>query len=176
MVDVTQHRGLLREGTNVLAIHALNAQKDDPDMFFSTRLVAGKPEQPIALTESAVINVCVFLDGEWSPIAEREFRVSSPASRDDVRISEVHYHPRQPSAAEIAAGIIDGDEFEFLEIVNVSDHAIDLSLVRLSMQTTEMGEEGVEFDFADSAIRELSPGARVVVVENQEAFVLRYGP
>ena len=43
-------------------------------------------------------------DGSWSPMSEARFVTSVPADASNLRISEVHYHPADLSAAEIAAG------------------------------------------------------------------------
>ena len=63
------------------------------------------------------------------------------------------------------------DEFEFIELVNVGDAAIDLTNVELVRRASG----GVEFRFADADIQELWPGERVLVVEDVAAFAQRYG-
>ena len=91
---------LLQDGENLLAIHALNAHPNDPDMLVSPRLVGHFASQPIALAESAVVQARTYLDGVWSALARAEFQLSVPATADDVRISEVHFHPRTADAGE----------------------------------------------------------------------------
>ena len=60
-----------------------------------------------------------------------------------------------------------GDEgFEFVELQNVGNQAIDLSEVHFS--------EGIEFSFAGSAVEELAAGAYVLIVRNRPAFASRY--
>jgi hypothetical protein len=67
---------------------------------------------------------------------------------------------------------VDNDEFEFVEIVNVANHAVDLRGVQL-VETDEGGQlRGVRFTF-ESQI--LQPRAAIVVVENVQAFQARYG-
>jgi hypothetical protein len=94
---------------------------------------------------------------------------------DSVRISEVNYNPYDPSAEERAAGFDDNNDFEFIELVNISDQTIDLTAASLDRLMIEGVESGVEFVFANGAITQLDPGARMVVVENLAAFQLRYG-
>jgi hypothetical protein len=80
-----------------------------------------------------------------------------------LRISEVHYHPARPPAG---SSRVDTD-FEFVELVNVSDTL--LSLVGFSL------EGGVDYTFtAASGVTELAPGGRVLVVRNRAAFLERY--
>lgn len=113
---------------------------------------------------------------EWSALSEAEFRVNTtPADATNLRISELHYHPADSSEAEIAAGFEDADDFEFIELVNISDQTIDLQHVQFVRLLTEEGEQGVQFSFADSELRELAPHERLVVVENADAFAHRYG-
>ena len=94
---------------------------------------------------------------------------------DKLRVSEVHYHPADPTPEEVAAGFTDKNDFEFVELENISGAAIDLSSVQLTQVDVEGSSEGVEFNFAEGAITQLDAGQRVVVVENAEAFAARYG-
>jgi hypothetical protein len=90
-----------------------------------------------------------------------------PASAVNLVISEVNYNPADPTAAEINAGYLNANDFEFVELMNISANTVDLS----DLQFTA----GISFNFATAAIRELAPGARVVIVENPGAFAFRYG-
>jgi hypothetical protein len=118
-------------------------------------------------------------DGHWSHWSEPVQFVSSPGNdtqlSESLRVSEVHYHPADPSPSEIAAGFTDADDFEFLELVNRGSTTIDLRSVTLDRFVINGEEEGVQFAFADGAITQLAPGNRLVVVENLDAFRLRYG-
>ncbi len=82
-------------------------------------------------------------------------------------VSEVMYHPADPSAAELAAGFDDDDFFEFIELKNVGDTTLDLTDLRFT--------KGVDFDFLGAAVTALAPGEFALVVNNAEAFELRYG-
>ena len=94
---------------------------------------------------------------------------------DGLRISEVHYHPSDPSPTESSAGYDDADAFEFVELANVGQQTIDLSAVALEQVRFEGRQQGVSFDFSSSEFQQLEPGDRVVVVENLNAFRHRYG-
>lgn len=87
------------------------------------------------------------------------------ASASNTRISELHYHPASATAAEIAAGYLDQDMFEFVELTNIG--VTDINLTNVSFTN------GVIFTFPVATV--LNPGARIVVVSNQDAFELRYG-
>ncbi|MFT5522638.1 MAG: hypothetical protein ACI9HK_000582, partial [Pirellulaceae bacterium] len=94
-----------------------------------------------------------------------ESTVANPV-REFLRISEVNYHPHDPSAAEMAAGYTDDDDFEFIEFVNTSN-ATTLDLTNVQVV------EGVDFTFPDNTM--LSPNERIVIVRNLPAFEERYG-
>jgi hypothetical protein len=94
---------------------------------------------------------------------------------DGLRISEVHYHPAAPSEAERAAGYANRDDFEFIELVNAGTSVIDLRQVRLVQSPVDGDLHGVEFDFGSGRVTQLTPGERVMVVENLGAFQARYG-
>ena len=109
--------------------------------------------------------------GRWSHWSEpMEFTASAPdlsLFTSSLVISEIMYHPADPTAAEILAGFDDDDDFEFIEIRNVSQNTIDLTDIRFT--------KGVDFDFAGSAITSIPAGGYVLVVRNQAAFEMRYG-
>jgi hypothetical protein len=136
-------------------------------------LIAGGP---IRLERSQTLRLRARHEGEWSAMREATFRYATvPADASNLRIAELHYHPSDPTAEERAAGFGDADDFEFIELVNISRAPVDLADVRLVM-TQDAGEPvGVSFDFGSSRINELAPGQRVVIVENLDAFAQRYG-
>jgi hypothetical protein len=105
----------------------------------------------------------------WSYWSEPvEFIASFPDVQvylDSLVISEINYNPSAPSAAERAAGFTNGDEFEFLELQNVSTQPLLLTDVRLT--------KGVDFDIP--AGLSIAPGAYALIVRNLAAFRQRYG-
>ncbi|MCO6042419.1 lamin tail domain-containing protein [Aeoliella sp. ICT_H6.2] len=121
--------------------------------------------QPIDLTAATTIRTRALDQGEWSAINATTFTVETPANSSNLRVTELHYNPLAPSAAEIAAGFTDNEEFEFVELLNTSAEPIELQHVELTT--------AVEFAFHDPTV--LAPGERAVVVENQSAFEFRYG-
>ncbi len=113
--------------------------------------------------------------GRWSHwSAPSEFVAGAAQQPGDpgLRISEIHYHPGEPTAAEILAGFDDADDFEFLELVNVTGNPIELSAVELRRTAND---QGITFSFDNSPIRQLLPDQSVVIVEDTDAFQFRYG-
>jgi hypothetical protein len=82
-----------------------------------------------------------------------------------LRITELHYHPADPTARELGAGFTDDGEFEFVELKNIGPATIDIGGVRF--------ESGI--DFIVPADTMLAAGALGVIVSNQSAFEMRYG-
>ncbi|MCA9212919.1 MAG: lamin tail domain-containing protein, partial [Planctomycetales bacterium] len=94
---------------------------------------------------------------------------------DSLRITEVNYNPGDPTDAESAAGHDNSDDFEFIELRNTGDQTISLAGIELAEVQVDGNPEGVSFDFSNSAITELAPGAFALVVEDAAAFAMRYG-
>ena len=109
--------------------------------------------------------------GRWSHWSDPiEFVVSEPdltAWKNDLMITELMYHPSETTHAERMAGFTESD-FEFIEMQNVGTNILDLSELRFT--------KGVDFDFAGSAVTNLSPNAYVIIARNIAAFESRYGP
>jgi hypothetical protein len=109
--------------------------------------------------------------GRWSHWSEPvEFTTTLPDLSpylDGLVISELMYHPADPSPAELAAGFNDDDDFEFIELHNAGPVPLDLSDLRFT--------KGADFNFLDADITTLAPGGFVLVVSNRAAFEMRYG-
>lgn len=173
--DISGFITALRSGENVLAIQGLNANLGSSDFLIDAelivserRIVGGVPTalsytSPIPITDRTVIKARVLNGGEWSALHEATF---VPGTSEAI-ISELNYHPADPSAEEMAAGFIDGNMFEFVEISNPGTSTYDLTGVHFS--------KGIDFDFSTSTYTTLAPGARVLVVQNRAAFEYRYG-
>ena len=88
-----------------------------------------------------------------------------PANATNLVISEIMYHPGPPSAGEIAAGFADADDFEFLELQNISaSNTISLANCVFT--------KGVSMTLPTTT---LAPGTRAIIVGNSAAFTHRYG-
>jgi hypothetical protein len=114
-------------------------------------------ERPIALERSVRI-AARSLDGEtWSALTEAVYFVDGTAS---LRVSEIMYHP----PADFVGNARDREDYEYIELVNVSDEGIDLEEYAI--------HGGISIDALSGR---LEPRGVVVVVADLEAFVDRYG-
>jgi hypothetical protein len=104
--------------------------------------------------------------GRWSHWSSPvQFTAAEPLAAgilENLRITEVMYNP-----PALASGGIDNNEFEFIELKNIGDEALDLSGVSF--------DKGVTFAFAGSSVTTLGAGKFVLVVKNKQAFLSRYG-
>ncbi|MEM7315913.1 MAG: lamin tail domain-containing protein, partial [Planctomycetota bacterium] len=127
-------------------------------------LSANDPALAVHLTNDATA------DGlsEWSQLVNAVYSVETPADASTLRITEVHYHPAEPTNAElaIAPGTADND-YEFIELVNFGTNPVSLNGVRFV--------DGIDFDFTTGSITSVAPGEAVVLVEDMVAFEARYG-
>ncbi len=102
--------------------------------------------------------------GRWSHwSAPVQFVAGEPVAAGvlaDLRITELMYNPSPNDA-------MDGDEFEFIELKNTGDEALDLYGVSFT--------SGIAFHFAGSDVTTLGPGQFVLVVKNKAAYESRYG-
>ncbi|HXJ61444.1 MAG TPA: CotH kinase family protein [Verrucomicrobiae bacterium] len=173
--DVSAFVGALRPGENILAIQGLNVSLASSDFLIDAqlvvaqrRIVGGLPTAlvytgPIPLSARTLFKARVLNGTEWSALQEVSFILPAP----ELVISELHYHPSKPSAAEILAGFTDENAFEFVELFNPGTGTFALQGVHFV--------QGIQFDFSTSAITQLAPGAYVLVVRNRAAFEHRYG-
>jgi hypothetical protein len=120
----------------------------------------------ITVNSSILVKARVKNGAAWSAPAIAAYVTGTPGSSQNLVISEFSYHPADPTAAELASDpTLSDDDFEFIELRNISEGAIDLTGIAFT--------EGVRFVFPAGLT--LAPGAYVVVVENSTAFALRYG-
>jgi hypothetical protein len=87
------------------------------------------------------------------------------ANAANLVISEIHYHPAEPSVSEHNAGYTDADDFQFIELHNISGTAVELAGCSFG--------QGLKHDFTASTI--LAPGGVLVLARNPAAFQFRYG-
>ena len=141
----------------------------DPRQAFTGTAVGVPYSGAVVLAETSTVRARVRSSGgEWSALSEALFIVGAvEADSSNLTISEIHFRPASPSADEIAAGFIDRGEFEFIELLNTSSDPVKLTNLAFTA--------GIDFDFAaHSSIPQLLPGERLVIVENTEAFEMRY--
>ncbi|MDC0935947.1 lamin tail domain-containing protein [Pirellulales bacterium] len=90
--------------------------------------------------------------------------------KDFLQITELMYHPSDPTNDEIAAGFTDDDAFEYIEFYNSSlTQTLDLTGVQIADGPAE------PFHFSNSLITSLGPDEYLLVVRDQAGFEARYG-
>jgi len=134
---------------------------DDIDMIGGS--IAGGDE--LTLSGTTCVRARIKDGGDWSAQNKEVYAVGPIL--ENLRISELMYHPTDPTPAEIAAtgnpDLIDED-FEFIELKNIGRTPINLNLVHFT--------DGIDFTFGHHT---LAAGQYTVLVKNQAAFAARYG-
>lgn len=143
-------------GANVLAVEVHQSGGGSTDVSFNLALGARSAATATGIVVEGATQVRARSrsGSTWSGLVEAEFTTAAvrPLAPGEVVISEVHYNP------------LDSDDYEFLELLNVSTNVVDLAGARLA--------GGVDFLFP--APQRLAPGAFALVVENAAAFAERY--
>lgn len=120
----------------------------------------------ITIDESVDVIARVRVGNSWSAPTTHTFIVGNAPTPSTLAVTEINYHPSDPTEDEAAADPnYRDDDFEFFEVRNLSDQAIDLGGAAFT--------EGISFRFPAGSV--LAPGAYGIVVEHQAAFEERYG-
>ncbi|MFM1558003.1 MAG: CotH kinase family protein [Roseibacillus sp.] len=128
---------------------------------------------PITITQSTHLVTRVYkasnptslFDSRWGCPVDAVYLVGvQPADASSLVISEVHYRPADVDAVEMGAGYSNRDDFEFIEVCNVSAQTINLVNCAFS--------DGIDFVFSITA--EIGPGDYVVIARDLAAFNVRY--
>jgi hypothetical protein len=124
----------------------------DPRDYGSGALSASAQEYtgPLVLTGSKLIKARTLNGASWSALAEAQFVVVLPPG--DLVISEMMYSPNG------------GTDFEFIELHNATDHAIELSGLSIA--------GGVAYTFAQGTF--VAAGGYAVIAGNPTSFTSRY--
>lgn len=161
--NISQHLGLLRNGANVLAIHALNVALSSSDFLCNAELtartiVAGEVSPlaqtyttPFALNQPVTVKARALDGGEWSALTEATFTPNQLGI--PLRITELMYNP------------VGGDAYEFLELHNYGFAPVNVA---------GFSFQGINFIFPSGAS---IPGGAIIVLasnENPALFAARY--
>ncbi|MGJ8726689.1 MAG: lamin tail domain-containing protein [Roseibacillus sp.] len=107
--------------------------------------------------------------GRWSRWSEPMQFVAGESDvsgyQNQLVITEFMFNPPAPQGAELLVST-ENDDYEWIEVTNVGETALDLTNVRFT--------KGVDFDFPSGTL--LAAGASIVIVKNEAAFTARYGP
>ena len=157
-------------GKNVLAIHAMNTSVGGSDLLLLPDLTINHTVSSEALQLDGAVTVTarVRQGTQWSAATQVEFVAGvSPASAENMVVSEIMYRPSPPTPEERAAGFDDRDLFEYIELQNVSGEEIALLGCRFT--------DGVDYTFDSNAFNLLGAGQHILVVRDRAAFAYRYG-
>ncbi len=165
-IPIANFAQVIKQGDNILALHALNQSAASSDFLISVELTADVPGQqktvgtkkyasPVPITQTTRIKARALSGSKWSALNEAVFAVGPVAQ--SLRISELMYHPAE-------SGNPDDPNTEFIELTNIGTESINLNLAKFA--------HGVEFTFPSY---ELAPGSYCLVVRNTAAFQARYG-
>lgn len=105
-------------------------------------------------------------DAEGNLVDTKAYAGTPTAAQQSLRVTEINYHPADPSASETASlpGVT-AEDFEFVELLNIGSTALVLDGAQFT--------HGISYTFP--AATTLAPGERVVLAKNVAAFELRYG-
>ena len=110
---------------------------------------------PLALSSPTLVRARVKSGTNWSAVVEAQF--FPPQDFSKLQSSEIMYNPPKVSS-------VDGDEFEFLELLNIGTNALDLSGVSFS--------HGINFTFTNETL--LGAGQYFVLARNAAQFAAQY--
>ena len=162
-IDVSAFIDELQQGSNVLAIHGLNASSTSSDFLISAELTASgggssnsgimpgviEYTGPVTLPHSVHVKSRALSGNTWSALNEAVYAVGPVA--ENLRITEIMYNPPEPNE-------------EFIELQNIGIETINLNLVSFT--------NGIDFTFPSV---ELAAGEYVVVVQDSSIFKARHG-
>lgn len=167
--DISLKIDTLQAGDNLLAIHGLNRTTDSTDFLICTELEievvtgsgGGSPGEPsataieytgaITLNKTTHVKARELDSGEWSALNEAVY-ATGPV-KDNLRITEIMYHPADPNT-------------EFIELKNIGTAPADN--INLNVVTFN---NGIDFTFGDVP---LAYGEYVVLVQDPVAFAAKY--
>ena len=164
---------LLRPGQNIVAVQIHQNHAGSSDISFDLALTGVAAPSgivntsgPLFVAGPAWIRARARQGTEWSALNEASFVPDLVAATSShLVISEFCYRPADSATPAERSVTSDRDDFEFIEVMNVSTQSVDLTGVRFTV--------GILFNFPDGTV--LEPGERVMAVRNRSAFEARYG-
>ncbi|NCG27890.1 MAG: hypothetical protein GWP42_10165 [Verrucomicrobiales bacterium] len=163
------------DGANQIAVEIHNSSPNSSDISFDLVLrgevdtsVGSRITSPVILNDPSLVRARAYnpSNREWSALNEAFFSIGSvPANSSNFKLTELHYHPEEPSSENEMNVSADRDDYEFVEFLNTASSPIDLSNIHF--------EDGINFTFSENTI--LNPDQRIVIVRNENAFRARYG-
>jgi len=149
---------LLRAAGNVLAVEVHQQSPESSDISFDFEMMgrsAGTATNSfIAIDQPTLVRARTYANADWSGMVESLYipEGAPPASAANLLLAEIQYHP------------LDEPDAEFLEFLNPSLAAVDLSDVAIA--------NAVRFSFPQPTV--LGAGQRLVVAKDPTSFSDRY--
>ena len=119
--------------------------------------INGNDEVDLNITETCTVKSRIKYNTGWSAINEINLFVDVTTSPDNIKITEIHYHPLGEETEE-------SKDFEFIEFKNTGNKPVNLYNVRI------VG--GINYIFPYYI---LNPGKFVVLASDRINFACRYG-
>jgi hypothetical protein len=98
-----------------------------------------------------------LLNTSGAIVASTNYPANVSPAQDNLRVTEIMYHPRKPTS-----GPYNAEDFEFIELMNIGAAPLDIANCKFS--------EGISFVFTGI----LASSECIVLVRNLEAFATRY--
>ena len=160
-------------GVNVIAVevHQTSGTSSDirMDMFLRGEVSVGgrNVSNPLFFSQPTTLTTRAFSsgNGEWSALNSAFFSIDTvSASAANLVVSELCYRPAEATLAAETAISTDRDDYEFIELRNISAQTVDLTGV--SFLT------GITFTFQENTL--VAPSGSIVVAKNAAAFSQRH--
>jgi hypothetical protein len=172
-INVSSYVSTLHTGTNILAIHGLNASTTSSDFLITAELEV--PGGSVIVTEPNVSPAAIQYAGsfhldkstnlksriyksstkQFSPLNEAVYEVGSV--KNSLRITEIMYNPADTCEPN-------DEDREYIELKNVGSGTINLNLVKF--------DKGIDFTLGPNT---LAAGQYILVVKDINAFQTKYG-
>lgn len=120
---------------------------------------------------SATGGTLILSDQTGRQVAQASYAGTGSPVQQDLRITELNYNPHT-ALTQFGDAAVDNEQFEFIELLNAGDEALELDGVTFVEVTVGGDDQGIEFTFGPMT---LGAGERVLVVKDRRAFESRYG-
>jgi hypothetical protein len=154
--DISNGFALVLTHTNSTGILFYTIDGSDPRVYGTGAVApnASAYTEPISFNAPTLVRSRVLIGTQWSALVEAVFYPPQDLSR--LAVTEIMFNPA-------AAGFVDGDEFEFLELKNTGTNTLNLGGLHFS---------GINYFFPLDAT--LPAGGFRLLVRNPQEFANRY--